>query len=218
MYTMSMTIHCVQEVQNGKSTALTLWFPASSLYPKPINNGLSFIHSLTHSFTSRVYEVIEAHRLYCHQAFAGKKIHRTKAVIWIRPTCLICCGRSSQVRLANLCPTLPLHKWGAASRVVLPCVAPGPGHGPVAVRALTDGKRSEAVDLHLTSSDTEYPSSWPHWGPLQKLPFTDTVVHGQWLANPKHLGEGERVWVSVDVWSPNLTVFFLFYFFIFLFF
>lgn len=79
--------------------------------------------------------------LCSHQTFAGKWIHRTKAVVGIVPTWLSCCGRSSQVRLTDLRPTLPPHKWGSASRVALPSVAPGPGYGPVAVRVLTDGKR-----------------------------------------------------------------------------
>lgn len=59
MYSMLMTLQCVQKVQHGKQTALTQCFPVPSLYPKAIYNHLSFIHSLTHSFTSRVHEVIK---------------------------------------------------------------------------------------------------------------------------------------------------------------
>lgn len=59
MCTMLMTRQCVQKVQHGKHTAHTQCFPVPSLYPKAIYNHLSFIHSLTHSFTSRVHKAIK---------------------------------------------------------------------------------------------------------------------------------------------------------------
>lgn len=190
IYAMLTTTQCVQEVQCGKQAALTLCFPAPSLYPNEIYNG-HFIHPFTHTL-----------------------VHQSCIVVGIWPTCR---GRSSQVRLANLRPTLPLKsevRCRGWSRRASPL---GTVTGLWPSEPWQMAKGGEALDPRwspglqvLTSSDTEYPSSWPHRGPLQKLPFTDTVVHGEWMV-PVHLGGGKRVWVRIDVWSPNLTRFFFFF-------
>lgn len=180
----------------------------------------SSIHS--HTRSPAVYR-LWFYRFCSHQTFAGKWYTEQRQSLEFCPPAWVAVDvlhKCASLTSAQVCPLT-----SEARRRGWPC--PALPSGPVTGLWLSESwqmaKGGEAVDLRwspglraFTSSDTEYPSSWPHRGPLQKLPFTDTVVHGKWLVDPNHLGGGERVRVNVDVWSQNLTSFLFFAFIIFL--
>lgn len=136
-----------------------------------------------------LYEVIKkkyiASRLCCRQYSQENDSENNGSCqnlsLLRRPTCLSCRGRSSQVCLADLRPALPPPKSVTRRRGWSRRASPPGPRSRARGRPSPDRwqKEAEAADLRwspglraFTSSDTAYPSSGPHRGPL-----TEAALH-----------------------------------------